>query len=760
MICKDTCRNYRRLLLILSVMIISLLGSSCVYFNTFYNAQNYFKSAQSQALRDTGRPAPRAIQDYDKVIEKCTYILTEYRNSRWADDALFLLSRSMYYKKQNPLQAKERFLDLIRIFPNSKHIPEAHLYIAKIDYQMRDQREAQRRLQELLDNEQYQSLHPEILLLKSSYYLEERDYQRAQNHLQMIIDRYPKSQQFELAFFTLGTAHFENGNYQRSLNIFEILLNSRASRRTKINSRYYIALNHFYLGEYETAQEILERVSRLEYEPAEIPKLNLLKARCLAGLKNYREAESLYLSVLENNRRTAIAAETSYYLAEMYFLDLLNYEKAIEYYNRIQTELRTSPFVERGVARSAVVSQIIQFSRQDRQISTIDLINEQFKLAEYYLYVMNMPDSTLSVYRDIKNQETRLTRKLDTLKTMPIRDPEIEPLPEANSGGAERTELLEDVVKEGELQIRGAREIEKTSAEMNYSLTDEEKIFKMLEEGRDLEEFPDTKPLVEQKPAEMKSAEKEVSDVYTSEQEIEQLKEDLRLYRNEFVPYSLFASAWVWINKKENISRAEEILQELQENYPGNRYTYATESMLQGEEIRFATPFELNKEQEYELAISQVSEDPAETIRLLRSIFDELNSTFSDSTANLSERLDDLRSKTLFSLGHTYYFQLADTLNAKTYFDQVLAIRSNSDYSRFIGNFYQDNHFVVNDSLIIIEEESESTEESTGEEINRQEQVREPIREEVKEEEKFREEIGVQPGSIKIDDKLERKSIQ
>ncbi|MBW6515889.1 MAG: hypothetical protein K0B81_04635, partial [Candidatus Cloacimonetes bacterium] len=73
--------NYKLTLTIL-LLAVTLLATSCVYFNTFYNAKKYFDSAHSQPLRDTGRPAPRAIQDYDKVIERCTYILTEYPNSR------------------------------------------------------------------------------------------------------------------------------------------------------------------------------------------------------------------------------------------------------------------------------------------------------------------------------------------------------------------------------------------------------------------------------------------------------------------------------------------------------------------------------------------------------------------------------------------------------------------------------------------------------------------------------------------------------
>ncbi|MBW6516389.1 MAG: tetratricopeptide repeat protein, partial [Candidatus Cloacimonetes bacterium] len=708
-------------------------------------------------LRDTGRPAPRAIQDYDKVIERCTYILTEYPNSRWADDALFLLARSVYYKKVNPLQAKERFQDLLRFFPNSKYVPESNIYIAKIDYEMRDQREAHRRLQELLDNENYHVYHPEILLLKSSYYLEERDFLRAQNHLQMIIDNYPKSHQFEMAFFTLGKAYLENEEYEKSQEIFEILLNTRASRRTKFNSRYYIALNRFHLQDYDQALTILERLIRQEYEPAEFPKLHILKARCLIGQKEYNEAESLLSSVIQNNSRTVVAAEASYYLAEMYFLDLLNYEKAIEYYNRIQTEFRTSPFVERGVARSAVVSQIIQFSRQDRQISTIDLINEQFKLAEYYLYVMNMPDSTLSVYKDIGKQEVRLSARLDSLRAIPVSDLSRE-IPNIEQDGIVESDEQKDLDQK---DVDDLHEEKIYDHGFDLSEADEEMIIKMLEAGLDIsdleaeflnretvrdEVIPD-----EQDEDQDRTNEIETPDIYPIEAEISKLEDDLHLYRTEFVPYSMFASSWVWLNKKNSPAKAEEIYAEMQQKNPYNRYTYAVESMLAGEEIRFATPYELDKEEEYEDAITQINDNPTETLNLLNSISEELSNIEADETITFSERLENIYYKTLFTLGYTYYFHLSDSLNAKIYFDRIIEEQSDSEYSRFIDQFYQDNHFVVIDSLpalhqeVVIDEEPDET-------ISKEEAITEDIREE-----KFIEENGAGTRSSGPDDKIENR---
>ncbi len=642
------CFSLTRLSLIMLV-VFALLMTSCVYYNTVYNAEKYFASAQEQPLRDTGRPGPRAIQDYDKVIERCTYILKEHSDSKWADNALYLLARSMYYKKQSPLQAKERFQDLLRIFPESEFAPYALIYIAKIDYEMKDKREAHRRLQEILDNAEYRELHPEVLLLKGTFYLDDNDYGRAQENLQNIIERFPKSQQFELAFFTLGLAHLENENYTQSKEVFEILLESRAARRTKLNSRYYIALNHFHLLEYDEALDILQSLLKQEYEQENIPRLNLLKARCFAGIGEYEEAESLFKTVIDVNKRTLISAEACYHLAEMFFLELLDYEKAITYYNQIQAEFRASPFVEKGVARSAVVSQIVQFSREDRSISTADLINEQFKLAEYYLYVMNMPDSSLSVYNSVKKQKLRLQKDLDSLKT--------------------RYEKLID----------------------NKSF-----------EATELQEVT----FREEEPVETEEVVIDSLNITEIESDIASMEEDLMLYQKEFSPYSEFSTAWIWLNVKNDQTKAEEVYNRMLEHYPENRYTYATEALLEGKEVRFATPLELQMEKNYEAAVEKLEKAPEDAIYLLSSIKDELTKIFLDNSRYNSQGLEKIYYKTLFSLGYAYYFQIGDSLSAKPYFDDLLQEKGDSEYSQFINRFYQNNKFIVEDSFDVLREES------------------------------------------------------
>ena len=98
-------------ILILILGIIFLAG--CAYYNTFYNAQQYFKKARKQIENNKSQSRQRGIstearQNLNQAITKSKKVLFKYPDSRWADNAQYLLAISNYYKG-NYRNAKEQF---------------------------------------------------------------------------------------------------------------------------------------------------------------------------------------------------------------------------------------------------------------------------------------------------------------------------------------------------------------------------------------------------------------------------------------------------------------------------------------------------------------------------------------------------------------------------------------------------------------------------------------------------------------------------
>ncbi|SMO80582.1 hypothetical protein SAMN06265218_11432 [Fodinibius sediminis] len=79
------------------------------YYNTFYNAKEYFNEGR-QAILDQSRslnpdrpervyPAPVSAgrESFGQAIAKCTRLLRHHPESRWVDDAVLLMGKSYYY---------------------------------------------------------------------------------------------------------------------------------------------------------------------------------------------------------------------------------------------------------------------------------------------------------------------------------------------------------------------------------------------------------------------------------------------------------------------------------------------------------------------------------------------------------------------------------------------------------------------------------------------------------------------------------------
>ena len=85
----------------LITIIVSMLFFGCVYFNTFYNAKLIFSEAERMRAEKEGESLGNIINDkYKKVIEKSNVVINDYPDSKYLDDALFLIGRSHYYRRE------------------------------------------------------------------------------------------------------------------------------------------------------------------------------------------------------------------------------------------------------------------------------------------------------------------------------------------------------------------------------------------------------------------------------------------------------------------------------------------------------------------------------------------------------------------------------------------------------------------------------------------------------------------------------------
>ena len=157
-----------------------ILIFSCAYINTFYNAKRYFREGmkiKDEEKRLTGE----ARLLFEKAIEKSAKVIKNYPDSRFVDDAIFLMGRC-YFEKGDYDRAIRKFEELGILFPDSKFNHEGTYY-------------------------------------KAMAYLRTGRYSLAIKNLQAI-----KGKRKELAAFQLGVALMKKGSYDDAITRFKNFL--------------------------------------------------------------------------------------------------------------------------------------------------------------------------------------------------------------------------------------------------------------------------------------------------------------------------------------------------------------------------------------------------------------------------------------------------------------------------------------------------------------------------------------------------------
>jgi len=771
----------KKILVLLLGLIVFYTG--CVYYNTFFNAEKYFAEAQEIELKDDGRPQASAIQKYNKAIKKCGIVLTEYKDTKYADDALFMLARSLYYIGRNYTQSIEKFEDLIKFYPESEFIADAKIYIARANYKFRRKELAYDLLLDFLQQEEYKEHHPKALQQIADYHLQDKEYVEADFYLNQIIEKFPKSDEYDNAFFLKGRARHEAGNYEQSNEVFLALQKSSVPRNLKFDARYYIALNYLLLGEFELARKYSNKLLKDEYRESSISKIQLVKARSLAKTGESDDAIQLFESIILDNRRSKLAAEAAFYLGEHYFEDLHNYEEAIINYNKVKSEYPQSEHIKKAVSRSAVASQIIQYNNPNSDLAAEDLVLQQFKLAEFYIEALALPDSALKVYDHIIAQKNEFELRLDTLKLeLKTIQSRVDSVSKCENlfdiavimryGDTETADSLLQVdqhfVSDDSLNI--SQQVLKDSTKIvqlndndslvtyNKEIIDSLDITKAtivdslaiaelviadsidntqinVSDSTDFAQNFDLDDLALNDIIALDSLtfheEKNNLQIYktnllaeynTLNQQIERTELAIKKYGEEFIPFAKFIKLWLYKTVLNDSIKTMELAADLENNYPENKYTYATSLFIKGQPVEVTTPAEKKQLAEYQKAFDLLEKDTTAAIAHLDSIASNPDHKF--------------YLKANYCIGHIEYLMLNDSTAAKPYFDNVLAFEGSNEYKTEVNKLYTGENFKTLTRLPYLDQmekaakdkeqkELDKTEEETNGEVPKEDQGKE-----------------------------------
>ena len=655
----------KKTFIMLAILVILTLLGSCAYYNTFYNAKELFEQASSKDLESNGRASRAAQQEFNEVIKKCTSLLEYYPNSKYVDDAIYIMALSFYKKGGSTTQVFEQCDKLIQYFPNSEFYTDAIILKAQTHRDLSRLDEAYSLLEEQILNPRDPKDEAKVLLKMADFYTEDKEYEKASFYLSIIIDEHKLTPEYKQASYFAGLNYFAEENYQEAVNALERFLKIKNDHEIKYDARYYIALSNYHLKNYSTALKQTKKLYEDEYRKDEKSKITILQGKILLASGQEDEGIKILNALIKGNQRGQFSAETNYVLGDYYLTNTDSLRLAIEHFNNVKKADTNSEFVESSVAKSSVASQIQLFKDDNSQLEPKQLVNEQFKLAEYYLDIMQLPDSALVVYDNIIANKGKFLIIKDSLDT------KMDSLRMSLSNLAQHTKLMSN-------EIDSLRTIVLNTNTLADSLTADS--LKTTDPNGE-------KMLVLESQLDTLNTEIDLlrRDSLTAETRLKTISEVLVLFDTDYIPFASFIKAYLYIDIYKEPSYAYDILAFLQENYPDSKYTYTIENYLTNGTLKLTSRKKEISLKKYEEATKYLLENPDTTIVMLKAILDTLET-------------DEL-IKAKMALGYLNYNQ-GDTLSTRGYFQDLVDNYQLTDkQTAWISIFFSNNRINKLESL-------------------------------------------------------------
>ncbi len=296
---------------------LALLALGCikrpdfwVYYNTFYNCQREFYTAER--LREQGKEG-EAKEHYQKAIEKGSKILKYHPTSAYVDDALYIVGVA-HLRLGDAVRAQRKFQELIKYFPTSPYAAKAHLYLAKAYLDANKPRKALAELTEAIARDP--KLEPEALLYKAQALLKAGEPAEAVKAIEEFLEKYPKSPKKVEALLVGAEAAKEAGLYEKGVGFLERVLKEYMGLEERKRAQVLLGDILFEWGKHVEALKAYEGVD-LEPQDTLWWPLELRKGRAKEGMGAVEEAKAIYRRVAEEAKKPELRAEAFYWLGRI-----------------------------------------------------------------------------------------------------------------------------------------------------------------------------------------------------------------------------------------------------------------------------------------------------------------------------------------------------------------------------------------------------------------------------------------------------------
>ena len=321
-----------------------LFLKGCAYFNTFYNAEEHFETAERIRIENLGNQIPsRAIQEYAKAIEKSDKVLLEFSDSRYVTQAKLLKGKSHFFRRE--YDSAVAIFNQLKEEDESYYQQRAKYWLALCKWRDLRPQPAINDLNELIleiDDKNFLSM---IYLSLGEIYLGIDDTVNAYENFNSGAMISSNRNLREQVYYQIAEISFNQNDYDKALESYKRVLSNTISIPRIQDSNLKIVQIYRLTGDLErSASKIQELIINEDFDSIisdldlELTKIELSRGKIDFAIENLDRIGQDY-----PNTKTAI--EAYYLLSDIYLSSsYIDYEKAKFFMNEAMKQNSNSSF--------------------------------------------------------------------------------------------------------------------------------------------------------------------------------------------------------------------------------------------------------------------------------------------------------------------------------------------------------------------------------------------------------------------------------
>ncbi len=326
---------------------------SCVYFNTFYNAENSFKQANeiidnSAYTYDSNDIPNTAKKLLNESIISSNIVLNEYSDSKYVDDAVYYMGRS-YFTLSEYFKAEKYFNELIERYPNSQYLNESKLWLEYTNLKLNLTNTVldnlfliEKELNPKKDKRLFFLLHN----IKGDFYISEKQFISAFKQFEKALDFTNLNSQKNMIYSKLSYISENEKMYDyAALYLEKLELFSKTSVDKNDILRRWIDVKKK-MRDYESLiLKIEEKINSGAFETEKLRDEFKSELAIIYMLnEDYEEAKNLFNNIINNSIQKQRKCQSYYWLGYISLFKEFDLELSQEYFDLVLETMRTSDY--------------------------------------------------------------------------------------------------------------------------------------------------------------------------------------------------------------------------------------------------------------------------------------------------------------------------------------------------------------------------------------------------------------------------------